>query len=250
MKIDNINGIVIPQNHVLVKLPNSYKKMVYNEVKIGSFDVNTSYELAMHTPRYGELIVNPEKLYLGIGGMSWETTIETQVGDTVWFNYLVCLMALGRLANPVSKSDDESYFVCGDDLYVFLPYESLVVARRKHTFKTIVTKTHTGGVDPYEENICLNGYCIGEPVVEKQSEILIANKKPTGKVKITHVGVPVENYLGDEFIPSCDVKVGDVVMVKKAGNKMLAEKLENGMVNKFDERELVFFQNKQILCKE
>lgn len=232
MKIDNISNIVIPQNNVLVKLPSAYSKMLHNEVKIGSFDVNTSYELAMHTPRYGELVCNPERLYFGIGGMSWETSIQTQVGDTVWFNYLICLMALGRLANPVSKSDEENYVICGDDIYVILPYEGLVVAKRG------------------EQVICLNGYVMGIQIKEEQSDILKMDKVKTGKVKLTHVGVPIENYLEGEFVPSADVQVGDVVMVRGYGGKILAEKLENGMVNVFDKREILFFQGRQILCKE
>lgn len=226
MKIDTIENLRISENNVLVKLPDTYRMMLNNEIDIRGISVITRYEPSYYAPRYGTVAVIPNRLKFGIGGMSWETDIEIKVGDTVWFNYLVCLMALGRLLNPVYRSDETRYYTCGEDIYVLLPYESLIVAKREH------------------EIICLNSYVIGKQIKQKVSEVLKIADTKTGWVELLHVGEPVSEYL-TETIEIEDVEAGDTVLI----NKKLAEKLENGMTNHFSQEEVLFFQRRQILGK-
>lgn len=227
MRVENIENIKVSDNNVIVKLPDTYKMMLNNEVNIRGLSVKTQYEPSYYAPRYGTVIAIPDKLTFGVGAMVWKTDIEIRVGDTVWFNYLVCLMALGRLLNPHTPNPETKYFVCGEDIYVVLPYESLIVAKRG------------------EDIVCLNGYCIGKQIQEKQSEKLITENKKTGWVELRYIGTPVTEYLNDT-VDVEDVCVGDVVCI----NKILAEKMENGMTNTFSDDELVFFQRKQIYGKK
>jgi hypothetical protein len=234
MKIDSIENLRISENNVLVKLPDTYRMMLNNEIDIRGISIITKYEPSYYAPRYGTVAVIPNRLKFGIGGMSWKTDIEIQVGDTVWFNYLVCLMALGRLLNPVYRSDETRYYTCGEDIYVLLPYESLIVAKRE------VSEFPTD----YTETICLNSYVIGKQIKRKVSDKLIVNDEKTGWVKLLHVGNPVTEYF-TETVEIEDVEVGDTVLI----NKLLAEKLENGMVNHFCDEEVLFFQRRQIYGK-
>jgi hypothetical protein len=234
MKIDTIENLRISENNVLIKLPDTYRMMLNNEIDIRGISIITKYEPSYYAPRYGTVAVIPNRLKFGIGGMSWKTDIEIQVGDTVWFNYLVCLMALGKLLNPVYRSDETRYYTCGEDIYVLLPYESLIVAKRE------VSKFPTG----YTETICLNSYVIGKQIKRKVSDKLIVNDEKTGWIKLLHVGNPVTEYL-TETIEIEDVEAGDTVLI----NKKLAEKLENGMTNHFSQEEVLFFQRRQIFGK-
>lgn len=234
MKIDTIENLRISENNVLIKLPDTYRMMLNNEIDIRGISIITKYEPSYYAPRYGTVAVIPNRLKFGIGGMSWKTDIEIQVGDTVWFNYLVCLMALGRLLNPVYRSDETRYYTCGEDIYVLLPYESLIVAKRE------VSKFPTG----YTETICLNSYVIGKQIKRKVSDKLIVNDEKTGWVKLLHVGNPVTEYF-TETVEIEDVEAGDTVLI----NKKLAEKLENGMTNHFSQGEVLFFQRRQIFGK-
>jgi hypothetical protein len=234
MEIHTIENLRISENNVLIKLPDTYRMMLNNEIDIRGISIITKYEPSYYAPRYGTVAVIPNRLKFGIGGMSWKTDIEIQVGDTVWFNYLVCLMALGRLLNPVYRSDETRYYTCGEDIYVLLPYESLIVAKRE------VSKFPTG----YTETICLNSYVIGKQIKRKVSDKLIVNDEKTGWIKLLHVGNPVCEYL-TETVEIEDVEVGDTVLI----NKRLAEKLENGMVNHFCDEEVLFFQRRQIYGK-
>lgn len=234
MEIHTIENLRISENNVLIKLPDTYRMMLNNEIDIRGISIITKYEPSYYAPRYGTVAVIPNRLKFGIGGMSWKTDIEIQVGDTVWFNYLVCLMALGKLLNPVYRSDETRYYTCGEDIYVLLPYESLIVAKRE------VSKFPTG----YTETICLNSYVIGKQIKRKVSDKLIVNDEKTGWVKLLHVGNPVTEYF-TETVEIEDVEAGDTVLI----NKKLAEKLENGMTNHFSQEEVLFFQRRQIFGK-
>jgi hypothetical protein len=226
MKIDSIENIRISENNVLIKLPDTYRMMLNNEIDIRGISIITKFEPSYYAPRYGTVVVVPNRLRFGVGGMSWKTDMEVRVGDTVWFNYLVCLMALGRLLNPVYRSDETRYYTCGEDIYVLLPYESLIVAKRENQI------------------ICLNSYVIGKQVTKKVSDVLKVNDEKTGWVELLHVGNPVCEYL-TETVEIEDVEVGDTVLI----NKRLAEKLENGMTNHFSKDDALFFQRRQIYGK-
>jgi hypothetical protein len=227
MILESLENVKIPQNHVIVKLPDTYKMMLNNEVSIRGISIKTHFEPATHAPRYGTVAVVPEKLVFGVGGMGWKTDMEVQAGDTVWFNYLICLMALGKLLNPHYTNPEKNYIIVGEDIYVILPYEGLIVAKR-------------GG-----DVICLNSYVIGEQQYEAQSNIIITEPKKTGWVKVLHFGNPVTEYFNDS-VETEDISVNDIVLI----NKKLAEKLENGLTNTFDKRELIFFQRRQIYAKK
>lgn len=274
MEIHTIENLRISENNVLVKLPDTYRMMLNNEIDIRGISIITKYEPSYYAPRYGTVAVIPNRLKFGIGGMSWKTDIEIQVGDTVWFNYLVCLMALGRLLNPVYRSDETRYYTCGEDIYVLLPYESLIVAKREiHGDIVWKLKSHINYSEAKDEDfdgkrvdflrndelrclpyhapryikteiICLNSYVIGKQIKRKVSDKLIVNDDKTGWVKLLHVGNPVTEYF-TETVEIEDVEVGDTVLI----NKLLAEKLENGMVNHFCDEEVLFFQRRQIYGK-
>lgn len=230
MKLDSLDGIIIPNNNVLVKLPSSYSDMLHNEKKVRELFINTSFKPGFHAPRCGTLIANPQKLIFGAMYMSWKTEIETVVGDTVWFNYVPAMAALGKMLNPVLPTDDDLWFEHKGDVYLLLPYESLVCVRRG------------------ESEFCVNGNVLGKRIEEKQSDMIAIKNRLTERLILTHTGEPVTEYI-NEVCEVEDVDVGDTVVIRGRGENIMACELENGMDNTFSKEKLYFFQRKQIIGK-
>lgn len=223
----------IPWNYCLIKLPQSYSVMLHNhyEHQLGNTKIviDTSFDPATHAPRWGMIVKNPENLLykkLERESCGWETTIETVEGDLVYFDYWSCLQALGKLANPSLPGESPKWFKVGDDLYVLIRYDALVMTVRD------------------DKVICLNGNVVLRPyIVEKKSDLILPahmkHKEEKLIGEVLYVGKHNTAYL-DGCRDANDIQVGDICVIK---NYKL--RLENMLANQF-EKNLFFVQLKHI----
>jgi co-chaperonin GroES (HSP10) len=233
-----IDRIVIPCNWCLIKLPQPYSDALHNHVKYQltkdvNINIDSSFDPAVHAPRCGILIKNPKSLVYEKGHrdtMGWKCSIDTKEGDFVYFDYLACLTALGKLANPALPGEHPTWIRCENDLYVLLRYDALVLAMREAT----------GEVIP------LNGQVVLEPCTKEiESTLIIPDhlKKVVDhlKCKVVFVGKANEEYL-DDVIDADGLSKDDAVIIK---NYMI--RMENSLKKLFN-RDLVYVQQKNILA--
>jgi hypothetical protein len=128
-----------------------------------------------HKPLRGEVVGLPDELTFVQGNhnyMPWVTKMELEIGDKVIVRRPALSMALSK--------DQGSFFVEGEDIYIYLKYNEIVVAKRG------------------EEVIVLNGYIIVEPIVEAPTTFLIvpdsAKKTSMSQGIIRYIGSPNKEY--------------------------------------------------------
>ena len=165
-----LDNVVIPQNYVLLRLPQTYDDLrnyqyykQFGETKIHvKTDVNFGGS-AFDTPRIGTVVKNPERLFFWTppekeyfahidplpsdsrnirNSLPHQTQIETRPGDIVICDYMGIKLALGKLVHRDHNSDDVDYYVVNQTVYVRVRYDNLLVALRD------------------DEIICLNGVTI------------------------------------------------------------------------------------------
>jgi len=126
--------------------------------------------------------------------LSWETTMDLEVGDTVWFDYMDGLHATS--------------FIVDDDEYRLIAYASCYMAIRDSQMKN---------------PICLNGYCLFEEVLLPDDGYSPHRKVDESKGKIYAVGNPVLHTL-DYWTELIDVEEGDIVVFRKKFPKVFLER--------------------------
>jgi len=173
-------------NKVFVKLPIENDKI---KTKSGAvIYIDTSFEQEKHTDIICEVITPPEKFDYVVGGEKrhWNTEIEIKQGDVVWTNYIMIR----------SNLETGAYIKEGDDIYMFIDYDTLVLAKRE------------------DEIIMLNGFCLVEPVEEDvKSNLLLNKKKKYGK--IVKLANPNKEYKNKALTDNVNVKVGDIISFDK-----------------------------------
>jgi hypothetical protein len=167
-----IDSMEIPCNMVLIKLPSCYSDMLhshyeYQLTKDINIKVDTSFDPARHAPRFGLLIKSPKKLLYDKdrpSTMGWRCSVDTKDGDMVWFDYLACLTALGKLANPALPGEHPTWFRCENEIYILIRYEALLFCSRVAD-KSHPAYEHAPSKDAvFSEIICLNGQVIMRPI--------------------------------------------------------------------------------------
>ena len=238
----------------MIKLPQDYYKYLHSfyEKKIGDVEVEivTSGNPGEHCPRYGELIKNPTKLIYDNANwtttMPHLTTIETKPGDLVFFDYQTCMIALGKLANPVTSNvRGEKWLRCGDDLYVFIPYRSLYIALRGDVKWRGQEISNLKDIDV----ICLNGYTVVETMYEEvKSSVIIPEifkqKKELHKSKVIYCG-SINKENGDGLKDASNIKVGDVVI-----SRPIRVPMETSIAAILGNKNLNYLQRKFIFATE
>lgn len=183
-----------PTNLVIVKMPPEH------DIKVAGITVNfnpdTLYaegegsHVADVAPVYGTVVKQVERLYFNpkdvVRTMSWETTLETEIGDTVWFHHLI------------SKNCCE--FDVDGTIYKVIPYEDLFVAKR--------------GKD---QVICLNGNVLLEEVPLPRLSELDVLDKDTDKTRgiVRYNGSDNKRYQVPSVADMPNLKEGDVVVIDK-----------------------------------
>ena len=130
----------------------------------------------------------PEKLYFNPkdpNSMLWETDMELQVGDLVWFG--------------IMESSNAQEILCEGRLYKIIPYADIIVARRR------------------TEVIVLNGYALCQTVNrQKISDLDVISEESidTTRCIVRYVGKPNKRYKVKNHIDHKDLKPGDVVLLQ------------------------------------
>lgn len=156
--------------------------------------------------------------------------VEIEVGDRVWFNYLVW----------ADMSDTQRTFYCDKTkkLIICVRYDKLIMAKRNDEF------------------IPLNGYCILEQLYEEVDEngmrpdgTYVSIKDPIRmKAIVRYVGTPPDRYFSynEPIAGPVDISVGDEVVYNGSRNAPIQSEMYR---EEFDERDLIFVPCIEILGK-
>jgi hypothetical protein len=168
---------------------------------------------------YGTVVKQPKEFYFKRGtsySPSWKTTIETEIGDLVWFNPLVAVNCTEIHVNQRT--------------YKLIPYEDLFVAKRKIEIQdAIIDKNADDFFRQYgmsvcvprfiDDVICLNGYCIVERVKQKSLgslDVLSSKKTDESRGIIKYCGSCNLEYENKRWTDFVDLRAGDEVLFAKS----------------------------------
>lgn len=190
-------------NHVLIKITRRAEGLKTNAgIQIG-FNEDVVYaegddsHSANLAENIGTIVKTPKALYFNPDdpkSMDWETTMELQIGDMVWFSLL--------------EAKNSVQLVCEGELYKSIPYSDIYCYRRevwldkwKGTKKTVVGM--------------LNGFVLCSPCFKpKLSDLDHVSAETVDKTRgvISFIGEPPTGYLRDSYSHIEDLRVGDEVL--------------------------------------
>lgn len=207
---------VVPEsNSVMVRVPyyNRHQKTSSGLFIVGDED----YKPATHAERWGYVYKVCSKLFYDpplINSMQWETEVEIQEGDEVWFNFNMALHAYT--------------YICDNEIYKMLKYQDLYVARRG------------------KEVIPLNGYVVlKEWKPPKKSVFLLEEKADKRFAVVEHYGSCNKEYSNSHYSDDIQLGVGDRVLLEE-GTSLIP--LEGGLHNTFRDDQVFIQQRKRILA--
>jgi hypothetical protein len=188
---EEFNRIRPMRNKILIKmLKNSKQKdQGFDSVKMIQgpdgdikIELDNTFDPTWMLAIRGVVVKNPPYLYFNDvsnmdGSLLWDTDIETQVGDTVYVDYISIQKAFGISNQP----EVGNYFSCEEDVYVLLDYSMLYIALRE------------GDIFP------LNGWVVGKPTKESIETSLIVpdsvkSKSHDYKFHVMYTGTPNRAY--------------------------------------------------------
>jgi len=213
-------------NWLLVRLGRKPDEYIF---KGGKLFVDHTYNPTHHASVYGVVEQMPEKIIYKLSksgeakgnSMQWDTDLEVEVGDTVWFSFTEVMYNLGVDFDKGNKMDDKKYFrEDNGDIVMCVDYSQCFVAKRG------------------DEIICLNGYCLIEPILEYSDSVLEDWKEPVQSKNFGYVrckGKPVREYESKTWVDA-DVEVGDLVMISRGW----ALQLEHPLHRSFDNQTTLY----------
>jgi co-chaperonin GroES (HSP10) len=171
--------------------------------KLGSLHLSTSYDNEKYAPTKGTVISVPDNLVSSF--MDWETTMEVNPGDTVFFHYLTTINAVGIDNRTVEVNGETLFFIKYDSVFAILDS------------KTSAMKT-------------ANGYLLMEPIevnddLHFDSEILKFSKS---LAKVVVDGSLNSKYRYNGYKDSDLIKKGDIVLLDKACNTFVCNPIYYG----------------------
>ncbi len=197
LELESIDNIKLLNNSVLVLIEDRH-----DEIKHGTLTLklDTSFEIGKHAPNKGIVIKVPEKYIYSkeshINTGDWDTDIEIEEGDLVWFDYLA-----GIECNQIE---------CKGKLYYVLPYHTLYVARRAGNY------TLMADYKPSEKVIPLNGYVLLEPIINKEKFIKFEIEREDAKYAIVAYSGSCNKKYGDsKYYDDPAIKAGEMVIYGK-----------------------------------
>lgn len=197
-----------------------------------------SVDTSAHLDRYGVVAKVPDKIYCetekdSLWKVPWETELELQVGDMVWFDYY--------------RGKECQFIQVEEKTYRIVNYRFLIVAKRK-LYDVTLTTYPPQNKEVYI-NIPLNGYCLFEQVFETPNSQLIFNKQQNKKQGIVkYTGSRNKKYYRaskkrPEKFDDIEIKVGDRVVFRNETECLL----ENENHYKFDNIPLRYNQRADVL---
>jgi hypothetical protein len=202
-------------NMVLIHIPHQNKDTT---TKSGILVVgDQDFKPAQHAERWGYVYRIPDKLVFDGDdpySSQWETTIECEVGDKVWFDYHSAMYAYTM--------------ECEGEWYKIMSYTSLYVVLRG------------------DKIIPLNGYMMLKRYIPpKKSELSLDEKADEDYGIVYKAGRPNTNYLLDVWNDDVEINEGDHVLFE-AGTSCFP--LEHSMHQEFVEGDLVLQHRKRVLA--
>jgi len=200
-------------NYVKIKMERKADEYIMKDGK--KLFIDPTYQVGKHASVVGTVIGVPDKLrfvwnksiFAEEGSMEWETDMELEVGDTVWYSFVALSNSLGRLMDEGAKHNNKKYIVEGGEVYVFIPYDQIFVAKRK------------------DKVICLNGYLLIEPIFDEKIEsklLELPNSMQPSKSKkygkVAYMGSCCRNHLGYSVVDADGFDVGDTVVFDRFWN--------------------------------
>ena len=148
----------IPLNHVLIKITRRAEGLATRAGVVIGYNEDTVYAEGddSHSANLAENIGYVAKVPHGLyfnpedpKSMDWETEMELQIGDMVFFSLI--------------ESKNSVQLICDGVLYKSVPYSDCYCAKRFYPMATSLSTLHFAGSDPWYEVICLNGFVICSP---------------------------------------------------------------------------------------
>lgn len=202
---EQLDNGVIPSNTVLVEMTYTTEGIKSKGGIIIGFNTDWEFEdeTDSHAGNLAEIYAKvyrcPPRLYYERGdslSMPWDTDMELQVGDTVFFNAI--------------ESRNSVEIICEGKTYKLLPYQDLYCAKRLGKIWRGV-----GGATAEYEVIMLNGYVLLERVyLENVSPLAVSKDAGIDKTRgiIRYVGSSPKEYQRKEYSDIKDLDVGDMVL--------------------------------------
>lgn len=225
-------------NHVLVQVDSLWADTIKLQSGMVLF-IDTSTQNPRYATTHGTVVQVPDKLVCirpkNQNALEWETICELKPGDQVWFQYDAMIAAV---------KDPRLHWVENDKLYVLMNYRWMYVAQR--WFEQV----------QQTEVICLNGYCLCEPVYADEypklaakylSSDLVVDKlvKIPNVVRILYFALPNIRYQDKVYSDDMVVLAGDIVLTAKHSDVPL----EYELYRSFDkDREIYRIQRRYMLA--
>ena len=233
----NIDNYKCLTNKVLIRID----KIFNNEISIGdtSLYLDTSYDPEKYTVCKGIVEKVCDKLYSGkYDGMEWDTEIEVQEGDEVYFTWMALDDAIRKGTYFTCKGKSKAEMQSG---YVPCSYADLTLAIRD------------------KDIIMLNGYVLVEPLTKeefeekflqvKTSELVIGmirRQSMPGWGRVVACGTPNRGYQNIMYNDDSDVSQGDIVLFKKESDIAVQYDMHADLLGK---KKLYKIQRRHLMAK-
>jgi hypothetical protein len=152
----------------------------------------------------------PQSLYYtpdGLG-MPWDTDMELQEEDMVWYNIIESL-------NSVELAVDNAFIR-------LIPYQDIYCAKREYWIDKWTNKKAT-------EVVMLNGYCLLEQVrLPKLSDLDVTSEDHVYEDRgiIRYLGTPNRTYTVSKYQDNTELKVGDMAFIRPGYKPFMLERRE------------------------
>jgi len=164
----------------------------------------------------GRVVKLPPKLYYNPNDKSnslpWDTDMELEIGDLVWFNFIESLNA-----NEVD--------VDGKIIRI-IPFQDLYVAKRED-FNANWHKEYREDAYKTYETICLNGYVILEQVpLPKISELDVVSEQKVYDDRgiVRYSGKPNRAYVDPRYSDNIEIQEGSLAYFRPGYQPFLLER--------------------------
>lgn len=218
-------------NHIIVEVPYSTEGATTKGGIVVGFNRHLNYAEGtnLHSADmqecWGVVYKCPQKLYFNTGdpnSMNWETDMELQEGDMVWFS--------------IMESANAHHIECEGKLYKIIPYADCYVAKRHHpTVPLHKAMAYFGGADPWNDVIPLNGYVLCQTVnLKKISDLDVVSEDTIDKsrVIVRHIGSINKQYKTSGYKDHTDLMPGDEVLLEPRTPFLYLER--KGYMARFD----------------
>ena len=223
----------IPSNHIAVELLRLEKDAVTKGGIYAGFldDVTWEKDGESHPADVasicGRVVKLPDKLYYNeddpFNSMPWDTEIQLELGDLVWFNFI--------------ESLNTNEIQIGERVLRFLPYQDIYACKRKN--KWLV-----------DQVIMLNGYVLLEPIpLPRLSELdyISQDKVYTDRGIVAYVGNHNRAYVNKNYYDNTDIEVGQTAYLMPGYTPFLLERM--GSLASFNEDKLYYcVQRRRIIA--